>query len=74
MSTQIGTSEKSFVTTLILAIVVGFLGVHRFYVGKTWTGIIQLLTVGGLGIWSFIDIIMIIVQKFTDSKGLLIKP
>jgi TM2 domain-containing membrane protein YozV len=74
MSTQIGTSEKSFVTTLILAIVVGFLGVHRFYVGKTWTGIIQLLTFGGVGIWSFIDIIMIIVQKFTDSKGLLIKP
>jgi TM2 domain-containing membrane protein YozV len=74
MSTQIGTSEKSFVTTLILAIVVGFLGVHRFYVGKTGTGIIQLLTFGGVGIWSFIDIIMIIVQKFTDSKGLLIKP
>jgi len=74
MSTQIGASEKSFVTTLILAIVVGFLGVHRFYVGKTGTGIIQLLTFGGVGIWSFIDIIMIIVQKFTDSKGLLIKP
>ena len=70
---QSGNSEKSFVTTLILAILLGALGVHRFYVGKTGTGIIQLLTFGGFGIWALIDVIVIATQKFTDSEGLLIK-
>jgi len=72
-ATQSGNSEKSFVTTLILAILLGGLGVHRFYVGKTGTGIIQLFTLGGFGIWALIDVIIIATQKFTDSEGLLIK-
>ena len=67
-------SEKSFVITLILCILLGGLGIHRFYVGKIWTGILMLLTLGGLGIWELIDTIMIALQKFRDSKGLLIKP
>jgi len=66
-------SEKSFVTTLVLAVILGGLGVHRFYVGKIGTGILMLLTFGGLGIWALIDLIVIAVQKFKDSKGLLIK-
>ena len=73
MSTDSGNSEKSFVATLILCILLGDLGVHRFYVGKTGTGILMLLTFGGLGIWQLIDLIVIAVQKFKDSKGLLIK-
>ena len=66
-------SEKGFVPTLLLCIFLGGLGIHRFYVGKTGTGIAQLLTLGGLGIWSFIDMIMIIVGNFTDSNGKIIK-
>jgi TM2 domain-containing membrane protein YozV len=66
-------SEKSFVAALILCILLGELGIHRFYAGKIWTGILMLLTLGGLGIWQLIDIIMIAVQKFKDKKGLLIK-
>ena len=73
MSAEPGISEKSFVATLILCILFGWLGVHRFYVGKTGTGILMLLTLGGLGIWQLIDLIVIAVQKFKDSKGLLIK-
>ena len=73
MSAEPGISEKSFVATLILCILLGWLGVHRFYVGKTGTGILMLLTLGGLGIWNLVDIIMIAVQTFKDSKGLLIK-
>ena len=67
-------SEKSFVATLLLAILLGGLGVHRFYVGKIGTGIVMLLTFGGLGIWTLIDIIMIAVGNFKDSSGLPIKP
>jgi len=73
MSTESTRSEKSFVATLILCLLLGGLGVHRFYVGKIGTGIVMLLTLGGLGIWTLIDIIVIAVQKFKDSKGLLIK-
>ena len=67
-------SEKGFVPTLILAVILGGLGIHRFYVGKTGTGILMLLTLGGVGIWTLIDIIMIAVGSFKDKNGLLIKP
>ncbi len=63
-------SEKSFVSALLLCLLLGVLGVHRFYVGKIGTGILQLLTFGGLGIWSLIDLIMIAIGKFTDKSGL----
>ena len=74
MSAQTSNSEKSFVATLILCILLGSLGVHRFYVGKIVTGILMLLTFGGFGIWALIDTIFIAVGKFKDSNGLLIKP
>lgn len=73
MSAESGNSGKSFVATLILCILLGGLGVHRFYVGKIGTGILMLLTLGGLGIWQLIDIIIIATQKFKDSEGLQIK-
>ncbi len=65
-------SEKNFVATLLLCLLLGGLGVHRFYVGKIGTGILQLITLGGLGIWALIDLIMIAIGKFTDKEGLLI--
>jgi TM2 domain-containing membrane protein YozV len=62
-------SDKSKTTALILCIVLSWLGVHRFYVGKVGTGILFLLTLGGLGIWWIIDIIQIATGKFTDKQG-----
>jgi TM2 domain-containing membrane protein YozV len=67
-------SEKGFVPTVLLCFLLGVLGVHRFYVGKIGTGILQLVTLGGLGIWAMIDFILIIVGKFTDKDGRAIKP
>ena len=69
-----GVSEKGFVPTVLLCFFLGVLGIHRFYVGKIGTGILQLVTLGGLGIWVLIDFIMIVVGKFTDRNGLPIKP
>jgi TM2 domain-containing membrane protein YozV len=67
------TSEKNFVTALLLCLLLGPLGVHRFYVGKIGTGILMLITIGGLGIWTLIDLIMIAVGSFKDKEGLPIK-
>ena len=72
ITTAAGVSDKKWVTTLLLCIFLGGLGVHRFYVGKTGTGIVWLLTLGILGIGSLIDLIMIIMKKFTDKQGRLI--
>ena len=72
MSTE-RVSEKNFVSTLILRVPLGGLGVHRFYVGKVGTGIFMLLTLGGLGIWALVDLIRIAIQKFEDGDGAVIK-
>ena len=66
-------SEKSWITTLLLCLFLGGLGVHWFYAGKIGTGILQLITVGGCGIWTLIDLIMIITGSFTDKDGNPIK-
>ena len=66
---EAGVSDKKILPAFLLCFFLGFLGVHRFYVGKTGTGILQLVTLGGLGIWALIDWIMIIAGAFTDKQG-----
>ena len=66
-------SEKGFVPALLLCLLLGGLGVHRFYVGKIGTGILMLLTLGGFGIWALIDLIVIAVGSFKDKNGLVLK-
>ena len=66
-------SEKGFVPCILLCFFFGFLGIHRFYVGKIGTGILMILTLGGLGIWTLVDFIIIVTGNFTDGDGLKIK-
>jgi TM2 domain-containing membrane protein YozV len=64
-----GSSEKRIVPAALLCFFLGMFGVHRFYVGKFGTGILQIVTFGGLGIWVLIDFIMILVGAFKDKQG-----
>lgn len=68
-------SDKKILPAFLLAFLIGPLGIHRFYVGKTGSGIAMLITtftvVGILvtAIWSMVDWIMILCGSFTDSNG-----
>ena len=62
-------SPRSRLVALLFCILLGVFGVHRFYVGKIGTGILMLLTIGGLGIWVTIDLILIAVGSFRDKEG-----
>jgi len=61
--------DKSWIATLLLCLFLGALGIHRFYLGYTWQGIVQLLTAGGLGIWTLIDLIRIITKDLQPKNG-----
>lgn len=60
---------KDWLTTLLIAIFLGAIGGHRFYTGSYGIGIVQLLTLGGCGIWTIIDIIMILTGSYRDKDG-----
>ena len=70
---NINAGNKEWLVTLLLCFFLGGFGIHRFYTGHTGIGIIQLLTLGGCGIWPLIDFIIIILGKFEDSEGKLLK-
>lgn len=66
----IGSNDgKSWIVTLLLCLFTGGLGIHRFYTGYVGLGILQLLTLGGCGIWTLIDLICIIVGAYKTASG-----
>lgn len=66
-------SAKSKGTAAVLCFFFGWLGIHRFYVGKIGTGILYMLTLGLFGLGEVIDFIMILCGSFTDKDGAVIK-
>ena len=63
---------KDGLTALLLCFFLGVFGAHRFYTGHIGLGVVQLLTLGGCGIWALIDFILIIVGSFKDAEGHLL--
>lgn len=61
--------RKNWLTTLLLCIFFGLLGVHRFYTGNKRIAIAQLLTTGGLGVWVLVDLVLIITDSYRDGAG-----
>ncbi len=63
------TSRCSRAIALILTLLLGFAGAHRFYVGRTGTALAMLFTLGGLGIWWLIDIVIVASGQLKDNEG-----
>ena len=73
LSAEIVEQINKWITCLLLCWFLGVLGVHRFYSGHTALGVLQLLTLGGCGIWALIDFIIIVSGNFKDAQGNPIK-
>jgi len=66
-STDPNVTGFDWLTTLLLCWFLGVFGVHSFYTKKTGIGIAQLLTLGGCGIWTLVDFIMILLGSYRDG-------
>jgi len=66
-------SPKKRLLTAIICLLLGVFGAHRFYAGRLFTAVLQLLTLGGLGIWMLADFLIIIFGEFSDAQGNKIK-
>lgn len=62
-------TDRSFVATWLLSWLVGMFGVDRFYLGKIGTGILKLITFGGLGIWWLVDLILVLAGAARSKHG-----
>ena len=61
--------KVNWVLTLVMAVIFGALGVDRFIMGKVPTGILKLITLGGLGVWWLVDLILIATKyEFKDVQ------
>ena len=73
-SAQGAANNKSQLTALLLSIFVGWLGIHRYYLGYIWQGVVQTLTFGVFGIWTLIDLIRIATGDLQPKSGPYGKP
>lgn len=64
-----GAPGKSFVVTWLFALLLGYFGVDRFYLGKVGTGVLKLVTAGGCGVWYLVDLILVLVGSQKDKDG-----
>jgi TM2 domain-containing membrane protein YozV len=62
-------SDKRILPAFLLCFFFGVFGVHRFYAGKIGTGILELVTIGGFGIWWLVDLILILTGSLKDGDG-----
>jgi TM2 domain len=65
-----GPRRSRFVSLVLCALgLTGLCGLHRMYTGKIGTGLIQLCTLGGFGVWQILDLLGILARSYRDSNG-----
>lgn len=69
-----GYSDKTRATAFLLSVFLGWFGIDRFYVGHTLLGILKLFTLGGFGLWVFIDNILFALNVVKDADGRPLRP
>jgi TM2 domain-containing membrane protein YozV len=68
-ATPDGTPPKSFLATWLFALLLGFFAVDRFYLGKIGTALAKLFTLGGLGVWVLVDLVLVLAGAQRDKLG-----
>ncbi len=66
-------SSKNGLVVLLLCFFLGAFGIHRFYIGRTLTAVLMLVTLGGLGIWVLVDLILLVTDGLYDEEGKIVK-
>jgi TM2 domain-containing membrane protein YozV len=61
--------EKNWLVAFLLSIFLGYLGADRFYIGRTRSAIVKLITLGCFGVWWLSDIILIAAEYRKDAWG-----
>ena len=69
MTKKAVTEQKSWLVALLLSMFLGFCGADRFYIGRTRSAIVKLLSFGGVGVWWLSDLILILSDYRKDAKG-----
>ena len=64
---------KSFVIAWLLSLLLGLFGADRFYLGKTGTAVLKLVTLGGFGVWYLVDLVVMLTGNMTDKDGILLE-
>lgn len=67
------TTDRTFLATWLFALLLGFWGADRFYLGKVGTAIAKLLTLGGLGVWVLVDLILVLFGAQRDGEGRMLE-
>jgi hypothetical protein len=69
----VSSSGYSFPIALLLSLCFGGFGADRFYLGHVATGFVKLLTFGGVGLWSLVDVVLLCCNALTPRDGTLFR-
>lgn len=61
--------ERAFLAAWLLSLFLGIFGADRFYLGKYKTAVVKLLTFGGLFVWAFVDLVLLVLNQTSDAAG-----